>query len=217
MQSCHRHRGHPHRASAGDRRLPSLGRARWPADARRGRRLRRRIGSWVGRKDLACIIYTSGTGGAPRGVIASIMVRSWPISPARPTSSQTTSAGTKRSSCPSFRQATPTSTPAGSTSPVGLGAQIYYAESLEKLAANIEEVRPTIMVVVPRLFEMLRARILKTIEGSGGIFQISAPARAIDRLQRNIEGRKNPLGPAHGGRPFADLAQARSARNSGDG
>ena len=53
--------------------------------------------------------------------------------------------------------------------PVGLGAQIYYAESLEKLAANIEEVRPTIMVVVPRLFEMLRARIMKTIESSGGL------------------------------------------------
>ena len=37
--------------------------------------------------------------------------------------------------------------------PIALGAQIYYAESLEKLAANIEEVQPTIMVVVPRLFE----------------------------------------------------------------
>ena len=53
--------------------------------------------------------------------------------------------------------------------PVALGAQIYYAESLEKLAANIEEVQPTIMVVVPRLFEMLRARIMKTIEASGGL------------------------------------------------
>ena len=52
--------------------------------------------------------------------------------------------------------------------PIALGAQIYYAESLEKLAANIEEVRPTIMVVVPRLFEMLRARILKTIEKRAG-------------------------------------------------
>src|SRR6185369_2234053 len=52
--------------------------------------------------------------------------------------------------------------------PVALGAQIYYAESLEKLAANIEEVQPTIMVVVPRLFEMLRARIMKTIEAQGG-------------------------------------------------
>ena len=53
--------------------------------------------------------------------------------------------------------------------PIGLGAQIYYAESLEKLAANIEEVRPTIMVVVPRLFEMLRAKILKTIDKDGGL------------------------------------------------
>src|SRR3546814_7475286 len=51
--------------------------------------------------------------------------------------------------------------------PIGLGAQIYYAEGLEKLASNIEEVRPTIMVVVPRLFEVLRARILKAVEKQG--------------------------------------------------
>ena len=53
--------------------------------------------------------------------------------------------------------------------PIALGAEIYYAESLEKLAANIEEVQPTIMVVVPRLFEMLRARIIKSIESAGGL------------------------------------------------
>src|SRR3546814_11489950 len=51
--------------------------------------------------------------------------------------------------------------------PIGIGGQIYYAESLEKLASNIEEVRPTIMIVVPRLFEMLRARMPKTIEQQG--------------------------------------------------
>jgi long-chain acyl-CoA synthetase len=48
-------------------------------------------------------------------------------------------------------------------------AQIYYAEGLEKLAANIEEVRPTMMVVVPRLFEVLRARVMKTIEKQGRV------------------------------------------------
>src|SRR5438309_825786 len=53
--------------------------------------------------------------------------------------------------------------------PIALGAEIYYAESLEKLAANIEEVHPTIMVVVPRLFEMLRTRIMKSIESSAGV------------------------------------------------
>ena len=39
---------------------------------------------------------------------------------------------------------------------------------LEKLASNIEEVQPTIMVVVPRLFELLRARIMKAVEAQGG-------------------------------------------------
>ena len=53
--------------------------------------------------------------------------------------------------------------------PIGLGGQIYYAEGLDKLAANIEEVRPTIMVVVPRLFEVLRARVLKAIEKQGRV------------------------------------------------
>jgi long-chain acyl-CoA synthetase len=51
--------------------------------------------------------------------------------------------------------------------PIGLGAEIYYSEGLEKLASNIEEVRPTIMVVVPRLFEVLRTRISKQIEKQG--------------------------------------------------
>jgi long-chain acyl-CoA synthetase len=68
----------------------------------------------------------------------------------------------------------------GQLFPIGLGAQIYYAESLEKLAANIEEVKPTIMIVVPRLFEMLRARILKTLE-KGAAVELSAQARARDR------------------------------------
>jgi long-chain acyl-CoA synthetase len=58
---------------------------------------------------------------------------------------------------------------AGQFLPIALGGQIYYAEGLDKLASNIEDVRPTIMVVVPRLFEVLRARMIKTIEKQGGI------------------------------------------------
>jgi long-chain acyl-CoA synthetase len=55
----------------------------------------------------------------------------------------------------------------GQALPIAMGAQIYYSEGLEKLASNIEEVRPTIMVVVPRLFEVLRTRIMKQIEKQG--------------------------------------------------
>jgi long-chain acyl-CoA synthetase len=118
------------------------------------------------RDDLACIIYTSGTGGAPRGVMqhhgailhnvngCCVVIAedfSWadevflsflPLSHAYEHS-------------------------AGQFFPIGLGAQIYYSEGLEKLASNIEEVRPTLMVVVPRLFEVLRTRITKAVEKQG--------------------------------------------------
>jgi long-chain acyl-CoA synthetase len=119
------------------------------------------------REDLACIIYTSGTGGAPRGVMQhhgailhncagcanvisedfgwddEVFLSFLPLSHAYEHTG-------------------------GQHFPISLGGQIYYAEGLEKLAANIEETRPTIMFVVPRLFEVLRTRISKTIEKQGG-------------------------------------------------
>jgi long-chain acyl-CoA synthetase len=122
----------------------------------------------VGRSDLACIIYTSGTGGAPRGVqqhhgaiLQNLEACTDIIS---------TDFGWDDEVFLSFLPASHAYEHTGGQHfPVALGAEIYYAESLEKLAANIEEVQPTIMVVVPRLFEMLRARIIKSIEAQGGL------------------------------------------------
>jgi long-chain acyl-CoA synthetase len=48
--------------------------------------------------------------------------------------------------------------------PISIGAEIYYAESLEKLVANIADVRPTIMTAVPRLYEMIHGRIQRGLE-----------------------------------------------------
>ena len=98
---------------------PSLG----GADRRRCRRRRARAATSraSARDDLACIIYTSGTGGAPRGVQqhhGAILAQS---SRAAPTSSRPTSAGTTRCSCRSCPPATPTSIPAGSMFPIALG------------------------------------------------------------------------------------------------
>jgi long-chain acyl-CoA synthetase len=56
---------------------------------------------------------------------------------------------------------------AGLHLPIALGAEIWFAEGLDKLASNIEEARPTFMVVVPRLFELMRGRIVKQIEKQG--------------------------------------------------
>ncbi|MDF1749087.1 MAG: AMP-dependent synthetase/ligase [Alphaproteobacteria bacterium] len=53
--------------------------------------------------------------------------------------------------------------------PISIGAQVYYAESIEKLAQNIIEVQPTIMTAVPRLYENIRAKILRGAASVGGL------------------------------------------------
>jgi long-chain acyl-CoA synthetase len=43
------------------------------------------------------------------------------------------------------------------------GVSMAYAESIETVAENLQEVRPTIMVSVPRLFEKIYARVMDSI------------------------------------------------------
>ncbi len=50
---------------------------------------------------------------------------------------------------------------AGLHLPVQMGAQVYYCEGPDKIAANLAEVRPTLMTAVPRLYEVLHERITK--------------------------------------------------------
>jgi long-chain acyl-CoA synthetase len=122
----------------------------------------------VGRGDMACIIYTSGTGGAPRGVMQhhGMILRN--VDGAARVLAEDFGWGDEV-----FLSFLPLSHAyehtGGQYLPIGMGAEIYYSEGLEKLASNIEEVRPTIMVVVPRLFEVLRTRIIKQIEKQGRV------------------------------------------------
>ncbi len=122
------------------------------------------------RDDLACIIYTSGTGGSPRGVMQHHGAILHNVNGCATVISE--DFGWEDEVFLSFLPLSHAyEHSAGQHFPIGLGAEIYYAEGLEKLASNIEEVRPTIMVVVPRLFEVLRTRISKTIEKQGGFSQ----------------------------------------------
>ena len=120
----------------------------------------------IGRSDMACIIYTSGTGGSPRGVMQhhGMILRN--VDGAARILAEDFGWGEEV-----FLSFLPLSHAyehtGGQFLPIGMGGQIYYSEGLEKLASNIEEVRPTIMVVVPRLFEVLRTRIMKQIEKQG--------------------------------------------------
>ena len=122
----------------------------------------------IGRDAMACIIYTSGTGGSPRGVMQhhGMILRN--VDGAARILADDFGWGDEV-----FLSFLPLSHAyehtGGQYLPIGMGGQIYYSEGLEKLASNIEEVRPTIMVVVPRLFEVLRTRIMKQIEKQGRV------------------------------------------------
>lgn len=141
------------------------------------------------RHDIACIIYTSGTGGAPRGVrqhhgailrniAGAIAIIEQDFVPGDPVGEL-------------FLSFLPLSHAyehtAGQFMPIGMGGQIAYCEGLEKLAANIEEVQPTFMVVVPRLFEVLRMRIAKQIEKQGGV-AVSLLNQALRLARKQARG-----------------------------
>jgi long-chain acyl-CoA synthetase len=141
----------------------------------------------IGRDDMACIIYTSGTGGSPRGVMQhhGMILRN--VDGAARILADDFGWGDEV-----FLSFLPLSHAyehtGGQFLPIGMGGQIYYAECLEKLASNIEEVRPTIMVVVPRLFEVLRTRIMKQIEKQGRIAHYLMD-RALAIGTRQVRGR----------------------------
>jgi long-chain acyl-CoA synthetase len=162
------------------------------------------------RSDLACLIYTSGTGGAPRGVRQHHGAIMRNIAGAITVIEQDFVPGEPHGEL--FLSFLPLSHAyehtAGQYMPMGMGGQIYYAEGLEKLAANIEEARPTFMVVVPRLFEVLRTRIAKQIEKQGGV-AVTLLNQAL-RLARK-EARNEPLNLAD---KLLDAALERTIRKS---
>ncbi|WP_373487891.1 long-chain fatty acid--CoA ligase [Blastomonas sp.] len=145
----------------------------------------------LSRQDTACIIYTSGTGGAPRGVMQHHGAILHNV--AGPTRVIAEDFGWDDEVFLSFLPLSHAyEHSAGQFFPIGLGAQIYYSEGLEKLASNIEETRPTIMVVVPRLFEVLRARILKQIQKQGKLANFLFE-RAMALGQKQLDGRAGVL------------------------
>jgi long-chain acyl-CoA synthetase len=49
------------------------------------------------------------------------------------------------------------------------GCEVAYAESIDTVAQNLLEIKPTMMVSVPRLYEKIYARILDTVESGPGV------------------------------------------------
>jgi len=120
----------------------------------------------ISRKDLACIIYTSGTQGNPKGVMLShggilsncegalYLLREFISKKAR------------------FLTWLPLSHSYEHTVQfvqIALGARVFYAESIDKLIKNMGECSPDIMTAVPRFYQNLYQKINASFNKSKGL------------------------------------------------
>ena len=120
----------------------------------------------ITRKDVACIIYTSGTQGNPKGVMLShggIL-----------NNCEGSIALLKEivSHKPRFLTWLPLSHSYEHTVQfvqIAIGAQVFYAESIDKLIKNMSECSPDIMTAVPRFYQNLYQKINVTFNKTKGL------------------------------------------------
>ncbi len=117
--------------------------------------------------DLCTIIYTSGTTGEPKGVMlshknilsnVSSALENFPIS-------QDDIFLSFLPLCHIFERM------AGYYTGFSSGGMICYAESIETVAQNFLETKPTILTSVPRLFERMYSKIIKNVESQSPVKQ----------------------------------------------
>jgi long-chain acyl-CoA synthetase len=114
--------------------------------------------------DLATIIYTSGTTGKPKGVMlthANFLANI-----------HGTLANIEILATDHFLSVLPLShvfeRMAGHFLPVYSGASISYAENFTTIVENLGEVKPTVLLCVPRFYEKVYLRVLEAMAAAGG-------------------------------------------------
>ncbi len=121
----------------------------------------------IARDATACLIYTSGTGGTPKGVMLS---HGAILSNCTGSTKMLEEMGLDDEVFLSFLPLSHSyEHTAGQFFPIMVGAQIYYAEGIDKLAQNMAEVHPTLMTAVPRLYEVMHDRIQRGVKQAGGL------------------------------------------------
>ena len=121
------------------------------------------------RNDVACLIYTSGTGGNPKGVMLSHRAI---LTNCMGAHGVIECLGVSDNVFLSFLPLSHSyEHTAGQFFPISIGAQIYYAEGADTLSANFIEAKATIVTAVPRLYEVLHGRILKGVERASPLKQ----------------------------------------------
>jgi long-chain acyl-CoA synthetase len=115
----------------------------------------------IGPETLACLIYTSGTGGAPKGVM---LPHRCILSNCRGAFDLLRPLHLKDEIYLSYLPASHSyEHTVGQFFLPSIGTEIVYARGVEHLAADLLTVRPTIMTVVPRVLEVIRNRVLTQV------------------------------------------------------
>ena len=107
--------------------------------------------------DVSCIIYTSGTGGRPKGVMLSHRNIFSNLQGAEDLLEIIGKKDNKYLSLIPLSHSYEHT--AGLYLQIDLGSQIYFCEGPEKFSQNLLEVSPTLTTAVPRIFEVIHDRI----------------------------------------------------------
>jgi len=143
----------------------------------------------IQRKDIACIIYTSGTQGNPKGVMLSH--------------------GGIINNCdgaynllkefisdkPKFLTWLPLSHSYEHTVQfvqIAVGARVFYAESIDKLIKNMGECSPEVMTAVPRFYQNLYQKINTSFSKAKGLKKLLV-SQTIDLGKKKLEKKKLSL------------------------
>ncbi len=118
------------------------------------------------RKDPACIIYTSGTQGNPKGVILShggiLNNCEGALDILKPLLTEQTRFLTWLPLSHSYEHTV-------QFVQISVGAKIFYAESIEKLIKNMNDCKPQIMTAVPRFYQNLFQKINASFNKATGL------------------------------------------------
>ena len=120
----------------------------------------------IQRKDMACIIYTSGTQGNPKGVMLS---HGGILSNCQGAYELLKTFISKR---PKFLTWLPLSHSYEHTVQfvqIVVGARVFYAESIDKLIKNMNDCSPEIMTAVPRFYQNLYQKINTSFNKATGL------------------------------------------------
>ncbi|MDP9097189.1 MAG: AMP-dependent synthetase/ligase, partial [Pseudomonadota bacterium] len=139
----------------------------------------------IERGALACLIYTSGTSGPPRGVMlphrAVLANCEGAFELVRPLKLKDEIYLSFLPLSHSFEHTV------GQFFLLSFGTEIVYARGIEHLAADLATIQPTILALVPRILESIRTRIMTSLKRETP-FKQAMFARALEAGLRRLDG-----------------------------